>query len=272
MNNMIFQSLYEVTSEIWQNRMRMLRIVWFDIKIENRNLYLGTLWKILAPLIQLGIFWVVFGIGIRAGAPVDGFPFLVWLLAGLVPWFFISRGIIMGAMSISGKAYMIFKIKYPVSTVPVGAIIISLYDNLIMLVIMAIIFVFNGILPSLFWFNLVYYNVYIFIFLSSLALMTSVLVQLAKDFGRLISSLLQLLFFLTPILWQEGNLPRWARPLFVLNPVRYVVNGYRYALLYQVNFWERPLLLAFFWGMVLLMLLIGCWLQRKYATRFVDWM
>jgi len=269
---MMFQSLRAVTTEIWENRIRMLRIVRFDVKIENRNLYLGTLWKIIAPLIQLGTFWFVFGIGIRGGAPVDGVPFLAWLLAGLVPWLFISRGITAGSRSISNKAGMIFKIKYPVSTIPVSAILAAFYDNLIMLSIMVIIFLFHGIMPNFHWLNLIYYNVFMFVFLSSLALVTSVVVQLAKDFGNLISSLLQLLQFLTPILWQEGHIPEWARPIFVMNPVRYVVNGYRRSLLFQGNFYERPLTMAFFWGMAFGLLLLGCWLQRKYATRLVDWM
>jgi len=269
---MIFRSVYDVIREVWQNRARMMRIVLFDIKIENRNFYLGTFWKILSPLIQLGTFWLVFGIGIRGGAPVDGHPFLVWMLAGLVPWFFINRGITLGAMSISGKAGMLFKIKYPISSVPVGTIALCLYDSAIMMGIMVVIYLFHGILPSIYWLNLIYYYFFAFIFLSSLALTTSVIVQLAKDFGRLISSLLQLLFFLTPILWVEGNIPSWARPLFVANPVRYVVTGFRYSMLYKSNFFERPLLMAFFWSMIVCILFLGCFLQRKYATRLVDWM
>ena len=269
---MIFGSLRDVLYEIWTNRARMLRIVMFDIKIENRNFYLGTLWKVITPLIQLGTFWLVFGVGIRGGEPIDGFPFLVWLLAGLVPWVFISRGISTGAMSISAKSAMIFKIKYPVSTVPVGAILTCLYDSFVMLFIMVAIYLFHGIFPSFYWLNLIYYVFFTFVFLVSLALVTSVIVQLAKDFGRLITSLLQLLFFLTPILWQEGNIPGWARPIFVINPVRYIVNGYRYALLYEVHFFERPMLILPFWGMTAVIFILGCYLQRKYATRFVDWM
>ena len=269
---MIIKSTREILTEIWKNRARMLRVVWYDIKIENRSLYLGTLWKIITPLIQLSIFWFVFGIGIRGGMPIDGFPFIIWLLCGLVPWFLIRGGIITGAMSISAKAAMIFKIKYPVATVPIGAVIINMYDHLVMLGVLIIIFAFHGVFPNLYWLNLLYYSIFVFVFLSSLALVTSVVVQLANDFGRLITSLMQLLFFLTPILWQENNVPQWARPFFIINPVRYVVNGYRYALLYEVNFWERPLLMISFWSMVVIILLIGCWLQRKYATRFVDWM
>jgi teichoic acid transport system permease protein len=269
---MIIRAVKEVLSEIWTNRARMMRIVKFDIKIENRNFYLGRLWKIITPMIYLGTFWFVFGIGIRGGAPIDGFPFLIWLLAGLVPWFFINRSITAGAMSIFNKSAMIFKIKYPVATVPAGAVIICLYDSFVMLVLMLVIFLAHGIIPNIYWLNIIYYTAFSFVFLVALAMVFSVVVQLAQDFGRLIASLLQLLFFLTPILWQEGNIPAWARPVFAVNPVRYIVTGYRNALLYERNFFERPLLIASFWGVTAVIFIFGCYLQRKYAKRFVDWM
>ena len=269
---MILSPTKEILSEIWMHRVRMLRVAWFDIKIENRNLYLGALWKIISPLIQLGAFWLVFGIGIRGGAPVDGVPFFIWMLAGFVPWILISQGITSGANSITSKANMIFKIKYPIPIVPVGAILRCLFDFMFMLAIMTVIYLFHGMRPVLYWLNLIYYIFFIFVFLTSLAMVLSVVVRLAKDFGKLINSLLRMLFFLTPILWQERNIPTWARPLFMANPVRYVVTGFRYSLLFQSNFYNRPLLIAFFWGVTIILLLLGCYLQKKYATRFVDWM
>jgi len=113
----------DIFKELWNNRHRMLRIVWFDIRIEACSLYLGTLWKVLTPFLQIGTFWLVFGLGIRGGRDIDGFPFLVWLLAGLIPWFFINRSVTAGSNSIAAKANIIFKIKYPISTVPVGAVL-----------------------------------------------------------------------------------------------------------------------------------------------------
>lgn len=266
------KAIIEVLNEVWKNRSRMLRVVWYDIKIETRSLYFGVLWKVLSPSIQVGTFWLVFGVGIRGGAPVDGIPFLVWLLAGLIPWFFISRGITAGSSSISSKSNVVFKIKYPISTVPVGSIIHCLYDHMILLVIMTLVFSFHGFEPNVHWLNLVYYVSFAFVFLVSLSFILSVLVRLASDFGRLIAALLQMLFFLTPILWQETYLPQWALRILSANPVRYVVLGFRGSLLYQYNFFDFPWRIAFFWPMVFVLLAVGCWLQRKYSHRFVDWM
>ena len=265
-------ALFDVLREAWLNRKRTLRVVRYDIKIENRSFYLGTFWKVLSPLIQIGTFWLIFGLGIRGGSPVDGFPFLLWMLAGIVPWFFISRGITTGSTSINAKAGIIFKIKYPIPTVPIGAVLHSLYDHVILLIIMAITFFAHGYYPTIHWLNLIYYVSFAFVFLVALAMITSVIVRLAPDFGRLIASLLQMLFFLTPILWQETYLPPWIMRVFSANPVRYIVNGFRNSLLYQNNFYEFPWRIAFFWPVTVVVLAVGCWLQRKYSHRFVDWM
>ena len=265
-------AFFDVIIEIWKNRYRMLRVVWYDIKIENRSLYLGTLWKVLTPFLEIGTFWLVFGLGIRGGAPVDGFPFFIWLLAGITPWFFINRAISNGASSINSKGGIIFKIKYPIPTVPVGSVLHGLYDHVILLAIMFVIFMFYGILPSLHWLNLLYYILYAFVFIAAVTMILSVVVRLAHDFSRLIPPILRMVFFLTPILWQDTYMPEWVLRIFAFNPVRYIVMGFRGSLLYGYNFFDHPLRIAFFWPATLTLLVLACWLQKKFSRRFADWM
>ena len=265
-------AFFDVLSEIWKNRLRMLRVVGYDIKIENRSFYLGTLWKVLTPFFEIGTFWLVFGLGIRGGAPVDGFPFIIWMLAGIAPWFFLNRAITNGASSINAKGSIIFRINYPIPTVPVGAVVHALYDHIILLVIVAVIFMVHGTLPNLHWLNLLYYIFYTFVLAVAISMILSVIVRLAHDFNRLIPPILRLIFFLTPILWQETYLPAWALRIFAFNPVRYIVVGFRGSMLYGNNFFDFPMRAVFFWSATLVLLVFGCWLQRKYSRRFADWM
>jgi len=264
-------SIIHVINEIWTNRKRMLRIVRYDIKIESRSAYLGSLWEFIVPLIQIGTFWLVFGIGIRGGEPINGTPFILWLLAGLVPWFFFNRGITGGSSSIVDKAGVIFKIKYPISTVPIGAVLRCLYTHVIFIGILLIIFLFYGMRPEIYWLSLVYYILFTTFFLSALAMVSSVIVRLATDFKPLIASLMQILFFLTPIVWHENYLPNWVLRIFSANPVRYVVMGFRGSLLEQNHFFEFPWRIAFFWSVTFVLFIFGCWLQKKFSHRFVDW-
>jgi teichoic acid transport system permease protein len=268
----MFTSIQVISGEIWKNRARMMRVIGYDIKIENRGFYLGTLWKIITPLIQISVYWFVFGIGIRGGSPIDGYPFLIWMLAGLVPWFFMRSAISMGAKSILAKSGMLFKIKYPLATVPVGSVLMCMYDHVIMLGIATIVFAIYGIFPNLYWLNILYYIVFAGVFFASLAMILSVIVMLAQDFQNLINSMLLALFFLTPIVWQDNNLPAWVRFILSLNPILYVVNGFRDSIIYQVNFYEHPKRILFFWCVALILFSLGCTMQKKFSNRFIDWM
>ena len=73
----------------------------FQIKISNHSNYLGMAWEILNPALQIMVYWLVFGLGIRSNAPIHGIPFVFWLLVGISMWFFINQGVLEGTKSIS---------------------------------------------------------------------------------------------------------------------------------------------------------------------------
>lgn len=266
----IIASIKEVVREIWSNKQRMTRIALFDYKLLNKDSYLGQIWNILNPLIQIGTYWFVFGIGIRSGAPVKGHPFLIWMLCGLIPWFFVSTCITTGASSIYSKARLMLTLKYPISTMPLSTILVSFYQHIAVLGILVLLLFVHGYFPNLYWLNLMYYFIFEIAFLVSLAMVTSVLTMIARDFQKLINSLIRLLFYITPILWTIDNLSYTMQRILQLNPVLYIVNGFRDSLLYQTNFWEHLDKMAFFWVMTLALFTTGCVLQRKFKDQFID--
>lgn len=265
-----FHAMRSVLTEIWKNRYRMIRVAQYDRRLENKDSYLGRLWSLLNPMIQIGTFWFVFGFGIRGGQDIDGFPYILWMLCGLIPWFFINTGIVRGASSMYAKAGVVLKLKYPVATVPPGSILVAMYDHIMMLVVLVLIFMVYGYFPSLYWLNLVYYIAYTFIFLSSLALVTSTLTMVARDFQKLIVSLIRLLFYLTPILWSIETLPHELQIILRLNPILYIVNGFRDSLLYNVCFWNYPVEIIFFWAISMILLMAGCHMHHRFKDKFID--
>ena len=256
--------------ELWKNRMRMIRISLYDYTLANKDSYLGKLWSILNPLIQIGTYWFVFGVGIRNNKPVGNHPFLPWMLCGLIPWFFISQGVVNGASSIYSKSGTALKLKYPISTIPFGSILVGFYNHLIVLCILAIMLFCFGYYPNLYWFNLIYYFIYEIIFLTSLAMVTSVLTMIARDFQKLIASLIRLWFYLTPILWNMDKLPEWVQFVLRLNPALYIVTGFRDSLIYKNMFYIHTNKILFFWTINLVLIIIGCNLQVKFRNKFID--
>lgn len=264
------RNIKNVLMETWTNRERMFRISVYNYRILNKDAYLGSLWNFLNPFIQIATFWFVFGFGIRAGKPVDGFPYLVWMLCGMIPWFFASACITHGASSIRQKGISVLKMRYPVATIPLESVLVESYSHLIMVGILLIILVLMGYMPSLHWLNLLYYFAFAVVFFTALAMVTSVLSMIALDFQKLLNSLIRLLFYLTPILWSIDNMPEKIGKILSLNPIYYYVRGFRESLLYQVPFYARPKEMAFFWGITLVLLICGCNLIAKYRDQFID--
>ena len=260
----------DTLAEIFINWRRMFRIARYEYKVMNTDSYLGNIWSYLNPLIQILTFWFVFGIGIRGGQPVGEYPYIIWMLCGIIPWFYISACIVSGAGSIYRKGATVLKFRYPMATIPVESVVVSFFDHIVMVGILVIMLLIMGFFPNLNWLNLIYYSFYTFFFLSSLSLITSVLTMIARDFQKLINALIRLLFYMTPILWSTDNLPYIAKFTLNLNPVLYSVNGFRDSLLYGVPFWEHMNKFCFFWAINLVLLVIGCKMQVKFRNRFID--
>lgn len=265
-----YSNVVAVFCELWNNRQRMLRVSRYSYKVLNQDAYLGNLWNIINPLIQIGTYWFVFGIGLRGGKDVDEYPYIIWMLSGLIPWFFMSQCITQGAGAIRKKGISYLKMRYPISTMPTETILVASYSHLIMLGLLLFLIVLSGYLPSLYWLNLVYYILFSVCFFTALAMVTSVLSMVALDVQKLINALIRLLFYLTPILWSMDTLPQWVQFILRLNPCLYVVTGFRESLLYKVPFffhWEEMLL---FWSITLVFVVVGSNLQVKYKDRFMD--
>lgn len=266
----LFKNVYTIIYEIYTNFMRMVRLSLFDYYLTNKDSYLGRIWNVLNPMIQIATYWFVFGIGIRSNSPVGEHAFLPWMLCGLIPWFFFSQSIVGGASSIYAKSGTVLKLKYPVSTVPIGSILVRFYNHLAVLVILIIMMLCFGYYPNFFWLNIVYYFIFELVFLSGFAMITSVLTMIARDFQKLLASIIRLWFYMTPILWDMSNLPDWIKNILAMNPALYIVNGFRDSLLDNVMFYTRTKEMAFFWVVNVIVLIIGCNLQIKFRDRFID--
>ncbi len=268
----IWQQIKEVIVDIIANRTILFQMARYDYKLENKDTYLGKMWAVFTPLLQIGTYWFVFGIGIRKGADVDGFPFLAWLLAGLIPWFFLSGCITRGANSIYSKTGLVSKMQFSIATIPISKIVQELYGFFVMVIIMLVGLFFMKIYPNIYWLNLIYYFVYAFTFMVSLALITSVFTMVARDFSKLLSSLIRLLFYFTPIIWEMDGMPVIYQKIMNYSPIYYVVKGFRESILYRQAFYDEWKLALIMWVVNIVLFLFGCTLQAKFKNKFIDLM
>lgn len=250
----------------------IFRISLYEQKSKYTMHYLGILWQILNPFIQVGVYWLVFGLGIRGGSPVGETPFFLWMVTGLVPWLYISPTVTQGTNSIYAKVNLVSKMNFPVSVLPTIRIIGNAYAFIPMLIITIGILLINGVFGGIYLLQLIYYLFALFIFLFAVTLLLSSLTTIIRDIQNMVQSVMRLMLFLLPILWNVSNLPELFIDLLKLNPFFYLIEGFRSSLLGTQWFFEDIPYTIYFWSVTLLTLLVGSFFHLKFRNKFVDYL
>ena len=260
---------------ILREQIQYLKLIFKMAKYDNKSKYqmhyLGVLWQFIMPIIQVGIYWFIFGVGIRSREPVGDVPFLVWLIAGLIPWFFIGPTITQASNSVYAKINLVSKMKFPVSVLPTITIVSNAFNFFVMLVIAQIVMMINGIYPTVQTIQLIYYIFASFALVYALSLLFSTLSTIARDFQNMLQSTIRLLFFLTPILWDPSRLSDLYHNILKLNPIYYLIIGYRNSFLSEGWIFEDITYSIYFWSFVLLVLLLGSYMHMKFRNKFIDY-
>ncbi|WP_096272598.1 ABC transporter permease [Paucisalibacillus globulus] len=274
----MFKNVKEIIMEQIKHKDLILRMALFDVKSAYQLHYLGTLWQVLNPAIQIAIYWFVFGLGIRGGDPVDTsvgeIPFFLWMLMGLIPWFFISPSIIQGSNSVYQKVNLVSKMNFPVSLLPTVKIVSNSFNFIILLLLLIFILMIYGFFPTLYLVQLIYYIFCLIAFLFAFTLFSSTLATLIRDFQMLLQSMIRMLLYLSPILWDplSKKVPDWVSNILQLNPIYYIIEGVRDSFLAREWFFEDPLYLCYFWALTLTFLFIGAGVHLKFRKNFVDYL
>ncbi|WP_088013349.1 ABC transporter permease [Gottfriedia acidiceleris] len=264
-------SIKTVLQEHAKNLSLIFRLSSYETRKEYADSQLGVIWVFLNPLFQIAVYWVTFGTGIRGGAPVNGIPFLLWMLCGLIPWFFISAAIMQGSSSIFNRIGTVSKMNFPLSIIPSYVVLSRFNTHLFMMVVLIIGVIFNQGIDQMNIFALIYFMITGLIFNIALALLTSTLSTMVRDVHLLIQSFTRMLLYLTPILWEPKG-SNILTQLMKLNPFYYIVEGYRGALLYGHSDIIFSSYTFYFWGVLLVFFIIGSIFHVKFRKQFVDFL
>jgi ABC-type polysaccharide/polyol phosphate export permease len=240
-----------------------------DFKRKYAGSYLGIAWAFIQPTINLLIFWFVFQFGLK-NQPVDDVPFILWLSAAMIPWNFFAEALQSATNAIVETSYLVKKVLFKVEILPLIKIYSSLMIHLFFILFLFVLFSIYGYYPDIYYLQIPYYLVCLFVIILGLSWITSSLVVFLKDIGQLISMLLQFGFWLTPIFYSFSALPAKYGFLIKLNPIYYITEGYRGIFIYRFWFWERPQLTIYFWIVSIVILFIGRLLFKRLRPHFAD--
>lgn len=256
--------------DIYQKRQVMYELAKRDFQQQYMGSYLGFVWVFLQPLLFISVLYMVFTFGFRTGKPSEGVPFVVYLVAGMIAWFFFSDNLIAGANIVRQHSFLLKKIDFRLSILPIVKLMSLTIPHLFFIVIALIIAAINGIYPSLFILQLFYYFFAMVILLLGSGWLTSSTNVFIKDVSKMISIFVQFGFWLTPIFWNVASVPEKYHWIIKLNPAYYVVEGYRDSIIYKIPFWEKPYETLYFWTFTIGMLWIGITVFKKLRPHFAE--
>ena len=256
--------------DIYEKRKLILTLAFNDFKKRYSSSYLGLFWSFVQPLINIGVFWFVFSVGFRAADIEEGVPFILWLVCGLIPWYYFSEVLATGSNVLYEYSYMLKQMVFRPSILPFIKIISSLITHIFFILITILIgFVYRR-RATIYYLQILYYILCMMYLLVGLTWIFSSLKVFLPDIGEIISVILQLGMWITPIMWNVKMVPENYRWILKINPVFYIVDGFRDTFINKIWFWEKSTWTFYYLIIATVLFIFGAIIFKKLRPHFND--
>ena len=274
----VFILLYDKVTvlpvELYENRRLIWKLAKNDFKKRFAGSYLGFIWAMVQPVVTVAMYWFVFDnfFGQKAQLLSGGIqmPYVLYLTAGLVPWFYFSEALNNGTTALLEYNYLVKKVVFKISILPIIKIIAATFIHVFFVIVLLVVAILYGCYPTIYTIQVVYYSFCLFMFLLAVSYATCSIVIFFRDLTQIIAIFLQVGMWATPILWKISMIPEPYQIIFKMNPVFYIVNGYRSALLEKSWFWEDFYSTMYFWITTAVIFGIGALIFKRLKVHFAD--
>ena len=264
------EDLLRIPLEIFRDRGMFLTIVKNDFQARFAGSYLGLFWAYVQPVITLCLYWFVFQFGLRSGN-VSDHPFILYLMAGLIPWFYFSESWGGASGSLVEYSYLVKKVVFNVNFLPVIKVCSAMFVHLVFVCIVTLLSLIYGYGIHPWLLQIFYYMLCNMILVLGLSYITAACTVFFRDMTQIVNIVLTMGIWMTPIMWNaEATMSRKLLMIFRLNPMYYIVDGFRDSLLDKVWFWEKPVWSIYFWCFALCVYLIGVKMFNRLKVHFSD--
>lgn len=251
------------------------RLLWSlslnDFKTKFAGSYFGIIWAFVQPICTILVFWFVFQLGFKT-QDVGNVPYVLWLMTGLIPWFFFSEAWNTATNAFIEYSYLVKKIVFKINILPVIKIISALFVHLFFILFMLVVYACYGVKFDMYVLQIFYYGICMITLVTVLSFITAPLVVFFKDLTQIMNIILQFGMWLTPIMWNIDTIEisDTAKLLFKLNPMYYIVQGYRDSLIYKNIFFFNIKQTIYFWLLIIIFAFIGGHIYKKLKPHFAD--
>lgn len=272
---LVFAKWYEkfttIPVELYQSRHLIWKLAKNDFRKRYAGSSMGALWALAQPVVTVAMYYIVFDKLMGGGGRgVEDVPFVLFLTAGLVPWFYFNEALNNGTNALREYDYLVKKVVFKISILPIIKVIAATFIHVFFVAVLLIVAALYGYYPTVYTTQILYYSACLFVFVLALCYATCAVVVFFKDLTQIIGIALQIGIWATPILWNIDSAPEEWVVVLKLNPLVYIVNGYRSAIYERSWFFEDFFSTMYFWIVTVVLFGIGVAVFKRLKPHFAD--
>ncbi len=257
-------------NKLLKNRHIIWKLAKNDLKKKYAGAYLGTVWALVQPVITIVLYYIIFELILTGATRTNEAPYVLFLTAGFVPWFFFNDAINAGANAFREYDFLVKKVVFDISVLPIIKVLATAFIHLFLIVVLLIVSSIYGFYPTIYTVQIIYYSICLVFLTLSISYFTSSVVVFFKDLSHIIIIVLQVGMWLTPILWDINTIPEKWRIVIKINPLVYIVNGFRSAVYKQEWFIQDPFYTLYFWLFMIVIFYFGKGVFERLKIHFAD--
>lgn len=265
-------TLATIIKDNWQWRGQIWQLALFELKKQSRGAVLGWAWFLVKPLMYVFCFWFAIDVGLRAGNVAEGdAPYILWLTAGIIPWFFMQNMLNTGVDVMHRFPYLVNKVKFPLSAISNLYTLATMFIQLMCQMIIVVVYFACGQSLDVHLLQVPILIVLMYVFWFFFSVLMSPLCAMSKDVKMLMNSLTTPLFWLSGVLFNVKTIGiDWIQTILLFNPVTFFATSFRDAIYEKVWFWEDPWVLAGFAIVFVLTVVMALVVYKRTCKEVAD--
>lgn len=263
-----------ILKDNWEWRQQIGRLALFELVKKSRGAVLSWAWFFIKPAMYIFCFWFALDIGLRvgsgageAGAP----PYILWLCAGLIPWFFMQDMLGAGIDVLHRYPYLVNKIKFPLSGISTIFTSATMLVQLMLVAALFVIYFACGMTFDPYLLQIPFLLVLMFLFWDVVSILFSQLSAVSKDVANLVHAMSTPFFWLSGVIFNVQSIPiDWIQTILYFNPISFFVSAFRDALYDKTWVWENPMMCAGFAGVFVITLVVAVFVYKRFNEEVAD--
>lgn len=269
----MFKTLSTILRDNWHWRKQISRLALFELVKKSRGAVLGWAWFFIKPGMYIFCFWFALSVGLRAGAgAADGqAPYILWLCAGLIPWFYMQDILGAGVDVLHRYPYLVNKIKFPIAGISTIYCCAVMIVQLMLMGVLFVIYFLCGMQLDVYLLQVPLLLVLMLAFWDVASVLFSQLSAISKDFANLMQALSTPFFWLSGVIFDVTTVPfQWIQTALYFNPITFFITAFRDAFYTKVWFWENPVMFGGFLAVFAITVVAMCFIYSRFNEEVAD--